>query len=180
MEVNKEEAHRCLSIAQKHRTSGNLPTSLKFAKKSVSLYETPEGNALVSIIVREIRVSATTSAGSSSDNHNGSASNGGPSTPTADAGSSARASGVEEHVTSAHQRPGHASSGTSTAGTSTSTGGGEKVKKREYTVKQLEVVKRVKSCQHHQYYEILAGKPGSCSRSFREVLGKLRALLERS
>lgn len=138
MEVNKEEALRCLSIAQKHRTGANLPSALKFAKKSVSLFSTPEGEAMVTIIEREITVS---------ENGSGSTSVSGTSTPQA------KASGVEEHVTSAHQRPGHKTASSSSANAEAS---GSGTKKREYTTKQIEVVKRVKSCQHHEYYQILA------------------------
>lgn len=141
MEVNKEEALRCLNIAQKHRNSSNLPSALKFAKKSVSLYATPEGQTMVSIIEREIE-----SGGSSSTS--GAATPNGPTGPST---STAKATGVEEHLTSAHSRPGHSTKPTSSATE-------EKGKKREYTAKQMEVVKRVKSCKHHEYYEILAGK----------------------
>jgi DnaJ family protein B protein 12 len=149
MEVNKEEALRCLSIAQRHRNGSNLPSALKFAKKSVSLYETPEGKAMVVIIEREIVTGGSSSSSSTSQ-------------PSAAGGGAngARASGVEEHMTSAKSRPGHAGS------TSAGTGGAapktapaeEKAKKREYTPKQMEVVKRVKACKHHEYYEILAGE----------------------
>lgn len=135
MEVNKEEAVRCLSIAQRHRSSSNLPSALKFARKSVSLFSTPEGEAMITIIEREVETG-------------GSASTSGSTTPNGT--SQAKASGVEEHVTSAHSRPGH--------GGGTASAGAEKPKKREYTVKQMEVVKRVKGCKHHEYYEILAGK----------------------
>jgi DnaJ family protein B protein 12 len=140
MEVNKEEALRCLSIAQKHRNASNLPSALKFAKKSISLYTTPEATAMITIIEREIETGGS-----------------GSSTPSPmPNGSGTRASGVEEHVTSAHSRPGH--------GTGTGTGSGKEKKveeekgkgKREYTAKQMEVVVRVKKCKHHEYYEILA------------------------
>ena len=141
MEVNKEEALRCLSIAQKHRNGSNLPSALKFAKKSVSLYETPEGKAMVVIVEREIAT-----GGSSSSSQPAGSSGTGP------AANGARATGVEEHVTSAKSRPGHAGSTASKAAASE-----EKSKKREYTPKQMDVVKRVKACKHHDYYEILAG-----------------------
>lgn len=141
MEVNKEEALRCLSIAQKHRNGANLTSALKFAKKSVSLYSTPEGNAMVTIVEREISVSSTNGSTAESS---------GTSTPQ----TKAKASGVEEHVTSAHQRPGHK---TATGGANAEASGSG-TKKREYTPKQMEVVKRVKSCQHHEYYKILAGE----------------------
>jgi len=43
MEVNKDEALRCLQISKKHLNEGNYEKALKFAKKSLSLYETPQG-----------------------------------------------------------------------------------------------------------------------------------------
>lgn len=99
---------------------------------------------MVTIVEREISTSS----------QNGSA----PSASTSASGTSTpaqgKASGVEEHVTSAHQRPGKSAS----AGNAEASGSG--TKKREYTPKQAEVVKRVKSCQHHEYYKILAGQCG--------------------
>ncbi|KAK9695366.1 Chaperone protein dnaJ [Basidiobolus ranarum] len=42
MEVNKDEASRCLDIAKKHWDGGNRTSALKFAKKSIALYPTAE------------------------------------------------------------------------------------------------------------------------------------------
>lgn len=42
MEVNKDEALRCLQISKNHYNEGNFEKALKFAKKSISLYETPQ------------------------------------------------------------------------------------------------------------------------------------------
>jgi len=151
MEVNKEEALRCLSIAQRHRSSSNLPSALKFARKSVSLFSTPEGDAMITIVEREIEIGGSGS-GSGSTTPNGT----GAGTGTG-AANEARASGVEEHVTSARPRPGHSGTASGSAGVNR-IGAGEKPKKREYTVKQMEVVKRVKGCKHHEYYEILSGE----------------------
>lgn len=146
MEVNKEEALRCLSIAQKHRNGSNLPSALKFAKKSVSLFSTPEAQAMVTIIERDIKTGSSGGA----QNGSASASASGTSTPQA------KSSGVEEHVTSAHQRPGHKTSTTNAEASGSGSGSGAGTKKREYTTKQIEVVKRVKSCKQHEYYQILA------------------------
>ena len=161
MEVNREEAVRCLSIAQRHRSASNLPSAWKFAKKSISLYATPEGNALLRIIEREI----STGGSSSSSEANGNGHD--VPFPPGYADSSAKASGVEEHMSSAHHRAaakgdsGSASAGPSkgaSAGPSKATSNGDAApKKREYTAKQMEVVVRVKKCKHHEYYEILAG-----------------------
>jgi len=96
---------------------------------------------MVTIVEREISTSSTNGSTAASS---------GDSTPQ----TKAKASGVEEHVTSAHQRPGHKTA--SSGANAEASGSGSK--KREYTAKQMEVVKRVKSCQHHEYYKILAGK----------------------
>ncbi|ORY02625.1 DnaJ-domain-containing protein [Basidiobolus meristosporus CBS 931.73] len=42
MEVNRDEALRCLEIAKKHFTGNNRASALKFAKKSIALYPTSE------------------------------------------------------------------------------------------------------------------------------------------
>ena len=60
----------------------------------------------------------------------------------------AKSSGVEEHVTSAHQRhPKKEAAGSSPAAEPRTEG-------KKYTTKQMEVVIRVKKCKHHEYYEI--------------------------
>ncbi|ORX92018.1 DnaJ-domain-containing protein [Basidiobolus meristosporus CBS 931.73] len=42
MEVNRDEALRCLEIAKKHFAGNNRASALKFAKKSIALYPTSE------------------------------------------------------------------------------------------------------------------------------------------
>lgn len=64
MEVNKEEAERCLAISRTHMDSGNLPSALKFAKKSVALYSTPAATAWLQKL--ESASETKSSAGSSS------------------------------------------------------------------------------------------------------------------
>ncbi|TXT08770.1 hypothetical protein VHUM_02898 [Vanrija humicola] len=164
MEVNKDEALRCLSIAQRHRGSSNLPAALKFARKSVSLYSTPEGEAMVVVIEREI---ATGGGASSSP----------PTTPTANgsSSSSARATGVEEHVTSAHRR--HPEKKDDGASSSKATAADAKGKKREYTVKQLEVVTRIKKCREYEYYEILAVERTCSENDVKRAYKKLALAL---
>lgn len=132
MEVNKEEALRCLGIAQRHRNSQNYSSALKFARKSVTMYSTPEGEKMVQIIEEEM--SSYTSSSS------------GPAESEKPAGgSTAKATGVEEHVTSARHRH-------------TEKKEEKKDEKRQYTTKQMEVVTRVKRCGHTAYYSILAGE----------------------
>ncbi|KAK1922417.1 endoplasmic reticulum protein [Papiliotrema laurentii] len=156
MEVNKEEALRCLHIAQKHRNGSNLPSALKFARKSVSLYSTPEGVAMVTVIEREIESGGSSSTAASTS----------PPTPNGGGnGSTAKATGVEEHITSARARPGHADKQP------------EPSKKREYTAKQMEVVKRVKACKHHEYYEILAVERKCTENDVKKAYKKLALAL---
>ncbi|KAI8340596.1 hypothetical protein BC941DRAFT_347566 [Chlamydoabsidia padenii] len=48
MEVNKDEALRCLTIAKKHLSNGNQSGALKFAKKSIDLYPTDQAKSFLS------------------------------------------------------------------------------------------------------------------------------------
>ncbi|KAI8582702.1 hypothetical protein K450DRAFT_184247 [Umbelopsis ramanniana AG] len=47
MEVNKEEALRCLAIAKNHYGTGNYPAAVKLTKKSISLYPTDDAKAFL-------------------------------------------------------------------------------------------------------------------------------------
>jgi DnaJ family protein B protein 12 len=47
MEVNKDEAIRCLDISLKHLDAGNIPSARKFCLKSISLFETPRARKLL-------------------------------------------------------------------------------------------------------------------------------------
>ena len=53
MESNKDEALKCLSIAQKHRNAGNYPSARRFCQKSVTLFSTAEAVKLREIIETE-------------------------------------------------------------------------------------------------------------------------------
>ena len=136
MEVNKEEALRCLGIAQRHRNSQNYTSALKFARKSVTMYSTPEGEKMVQIIEEEMSTYSSSSNGPADSEK---------SAAGAAGGSKAKATGVEEHVTSARHRH-------------TEKKEEKKEEKRQYTAKQMEVVTRVKRCGHTAYYSILAGE----------------------
>lgn len=142
MEGNKEEAARALNIAKTHRDAGKLSSAIKFARKSESLYSTPEAIALIRIIERDI--SAAPSTSSTSEVHE--------STTNGDA----KTSGAEAHPSASgmHHRHGN-------AGGNTTASGPEPAKKREYTPEQMKVVKRVKACKVTAYYEILSGEPAS-------------------
>lgn len=131
MESNKDEAIRCLAIAQKHRDAGNIPSARKFCQKSINLFSTPEASRLLDSLE---------SASGSSSTANASSANG-------------AASGAETHPSAAgaKHRSTASKSGNGTAGGS----GGEK---REFTPEQHAVVKRVRACKVTEYYEILSVK----------------------
>lgn len=138
MESNKDEALKCLAIAQKHRDSSNLSAARKFARKSISLFATPEAEKLLASIEASAANSGpsmSTSNGDAGQNPNGSA--------------QASSSATETHPSISGSK--HRSTG---AGGSGEKSGG----KREYSAEQHKVVKRVKACKVTDYYEILEVK----------------------
>ncbi|KDQ61725.1 hypothetical protein JAAARDRAFT_172114 [Jaapia argillacea MUCL 33604] len=156
MESNKDEALRCLAIAQRHRDAGNLPSARKFCQKSIALFDTPEAQKLLALID-----SASSSSSSSS-------SSAGPSSD------SAFTSSAEAHPSASgtkHRHPHPASSGSSTP--KAANGSAESEKKREYTPEQHAVVKRVRACKVTEYYEILAVKKdceeGEVKKAYRKL-----------
>ncbi|KAF8916345.1 hypothetical protein CPB85DRAFT_1290959 [Mucidula mucida] len=70
MESNKDEAIRCLAIAQKHRDAGNYPSARKFVQKSMALFDTPEANKLLASI-NAADTGSTSASSSSTDTPSG-------------------------------------------------------------------------------------------------------------
>lgn len=50
MEVNKDEALRCLDIARRHLLTGNFASARKFGQKSISLFPTSDARAFISLV----------------------------------------------------------------------------------------------------------------------------------
>lgn len=149
MEVNKDEAIRCLSISQKHIEAGNFPSARKFCLKSIALFETPEARKVLDQI---------DNLANSSSNMAGSA-----------------GSQTEEHTSAAGMKHRHAQPRTSGNANGTASGMGSE--KREYTAEQAAVVKRVKSCKATAYYEILLVKKdcdeAEIKKAYRKVSSKI-------
>lgn len=148
MESNKEEAEKAFKFAESI-SNRDVEKALRFARKSDALYPNEPAQKLIAKLEQEIATAGPSGGGS------------GTATPNATAGSSStKATGVEEHTTSAKQRPGHAkpAAASSSSSSAAAAAAAEKSKKREYTPKQLEVVKRVKACKQHAYYEILSSE----------------------
>ena len=152
MEGNKDEALRCLSIAQKHRNAGNYTSARKFIQKSLTLFATPEAEKLARIIESEASASTSTS------------------TSTEEA---TKATGTEKHPSAGgthHRHPnGNASTSRPAEGSSS-----DSEKKRDYTPDQLAVVKRVRACKVTEYYEILALKKDCEEAEVKKAYRKVR------
>jgi len=140
--ANRDEAIKCISIAQRHLNAGNYPSARRFAEKSISLYPTPEAKQLLEIIITREADPIPTSGGGS-----------------------ASASGAEAHPTqdsTHHRHSTRPQASTSKAAANGSAGGQEK--KREFTPEMAAVVKRIRKCKPTEYYEIL-GLTKSCEEN---------------
>lgn len=170
MDGNKDEALKCLSIAQRHRDSGNFSSARKFCLKSIALFSTPEAIKLLETI-EKLESSSNGKAESS-----GSSSNQGPS-------SSTFTSGTESHPSasgSKHRQTTSTASSSKVDGTASGNGG----EKREYTTENAAVVKRVRACAVTQYYEIL-GLSKDCAeadvkKAYRKVCAAIYLFLQRN
>lgn len=64
MEVNKDEALRCLDIARRHLQNANFASARKFGNKSISLYPTPDATQFLSTVDKVERTANATSSSS--------------------------------------------------------------------------------------------------------------------
>lgn len=138
MESNKDEAIKCLSIAQRYRDQGNYASARKFCQKSINLFSTPEALKMLE------RLADLENSGQANGNAN------------------AESTSTETHpsASGAHHR--HTNASASSSGSSKSaangTASGSGGEKRDFTPDQLALVKRVRSCKVTEYYEILSVK----------------------
>jgi len=149
MDGNKDEAVRCLAIAQKHFDASNLPSARKFCLKSIALFETPQATKLLASINK--------AAASSNGRENGGSSH------------STLNSQTEEHPSAAGMKHRHAQPKSTGSGTAGGMGG----EKREYTHEQESIVRRVRKCKVTEYYEILSVTKGceevEIKKAYRKV-----------
>jgi len=153
MEGNKDEALRCLSIAQKHRNARNYTSARKFIQKSLALFATPEAEKLAQIIESEVSASAFTEGAT-------------------------KATGAEKHPSAGGTHHRHPNGNASTSGSAEGSSSGSE-KKREYTPDQLAVVKRVRTCKVTEYYEILELKKDCEEAEVKKAYRKVRAFVFR-
>jgi DnaJ homolog subfamily B member 12 len=144
MEGNRDEALRCLAIAQRHKDAGNYPSARKFCQKSINLFSTPEA----------LKLLASINSGEKS----------------AEPSSSTFASAAETHPSASGAKHRH----TTSSATGNGTPGGIGGEKRDYTPEQRNVVKRVRACKVTEYYEILSVKKeceeAEVKKAYRKVI----------
>jgi len=157
MEGNRDEALRCLSIAQKHRNSGNYTSARKFIQKSLALFATPEAEKLAQIIESEASASTSTSTSESPEE-------------------ATKATGAEKHPPAGGTHHRHPNGNASTSGSAEGSSSASE-KKRDYTPDQLAVVKRVRACKVTEYYEILALKRDCEEAEVKKAYRKVRAFV---
>lgn len=150
MESNKDEALRCIAIAQKYKNGGDLSSARRFCEKSLALFPTPEASKLLESIIQMDE----SASGTSSDYVSGTTAESHPS-----------AQGLH-----------HRSTRKETSSNS-ETGSSSSAKNREYTTEQASIVKRVRSCKATDYYGMLSLKrdceEAEVKRAYRKVLTKL-------
>lgn len=147
--MNREEALRSLHIAQKHFDSENYPSSIRFCKKSISLFPTPQAQTLLD-------KAEQLSSGSSSSSSGSSAKASSSATETSTSSEGVRQRKAEQSSTA---QPANLSEKNGSSGS--------------WTPAQAAVVKRVKMCKVTSYYEILSLEK-SCSdadikKAYRKV-----------
>jgi hypothetical protein len=144
MEVNKDEAKRCLDIARQHLGSGNYTSARKFGNKSIALFPTPEATAFLARLDQE---EGSGSAKSSST-------------------SGARPSPSSTPSASSSARPASTASSRSTTTTD------HKPVERDYTPEQVAAVKKIRSCGG-DFYKVLGvnkdASDGEIKKAYRKV-----------
>lgn len=171
MEVNKDEALRCLDIARRHLLTGNYPSARKFGQKSISLFPTSDARAFISL------VDAKETAANNSSNVPSSTS----SSPDRSFSSSS----------SSFSTPRTSGTGTGTgAGTGTGTGAAptlnrskstpipdHKPVERDYTPEQAAAVKAVRS-SGGDFYKVLGVKKDATDIEIKKAYRKVSSLVQ--
>ncbi|GAA5912283.1 uncharacterized protein JCM6883_003306 [Sporobolomyces salmoneus] len=145
--MNREEALRSLHIAQKHFDSSNYPSSIRFAKKSISLFPTPQAQTLLD---KAEQLSASSS----------------------ECGSTASTStGVDPNTSSEGVRQRKAEQSSTAQPTNEKNGSASA--SASWTPAQAAVVKRVKACKVTSYYEILSLEKSCSDADIKKAYRKL-------
>jgi len=118
MESNKDEAHRCIEIAIQYEVRDELEKSLRFLKKSVSLFPTKNAQERIILIEKKIRAKLKSSSKDSFEQ--------------------------ESESNKKAESSFHDNNNNSKSNNTSNNSNNENV---EYTEEQLELVKRIKHCK---------------------------------
>ncbi|KAF9978356.1 hypothetical protein BGZ73_002739 [Actinomortierella ambigua] len=168
MEVNKDEALRCLDIARRHLASDNFASARKFGNKSISLFPTPEARAFLAKVDQLEASTSTSSANGSPSQESASPSSTSSSKPSA---SSSSSSGLHQRKTTTTT-----SSSSSTNANASASSSARKTEhkpvEREYTQEQAEAVKKVRACGG-DFYKVLGVKKDATDAEIKKAYRKL-------
>ncbi|KAK3835553.1 MAG: hypothetical protein J3R72DRAFT_477479 [Linnemannia gamsii] len=172
MEVNKDEAQRCLDIARRHLNSENYSSAKKFATKSLALFPTPEAKAFLAKVNLEESTSSSPASNASSSTF--SSSTDPSSTPSStksspNPGSASSSAGGASSFTSgsrASARP------ESVPPRPRSTPVDHKPAEREYTPEQVAAVKKIRS-SGGDFYKVLGINKDASETDIKKAYRKL-------
>ncbi|KAG0196100.1 hypothetical protein BGX28_000136 [Mortierella sp. GBA30] len=159
MEVNRDEAMRCLDIARRHLNSGNFASARKFGGKSLALFPTPDAKAFLAKVDQEDDASSSSpSSGPASTSPSTPSST--KSSPNPGSGSFASGSG------SSSARP------ESVPSRPRSTPVDHKPVEREYTPEQVAAVKKIRS-SGGDFYKVLGINKDASDSEIKKAYRKL-------
>ncbi|KAG0282403.1 hypothetical protein BGZ96_000524 [Linnemannia gamsii] len=161
MEVNKDEAQRCMDIARRHLSSGNYSSARKFAAKSIALFPTPEAKAFLTRVDSEKATSSSPASNASSSTFSASAE---PSSSTPSSTKSSPNPGSSGARTSARPE--------SVPPRPRSTPVDHKPAEREYTPEQVASVKKVRS-SGGDFYKVLGINKDASEVEIKKAYRKL-------
>ncbi|KAJ1676731.1 Chaperone protein dnaJ, partial [Spiromyces aspiralis] len=148
MEVNRDEAERCLQIAKQRLAQGNFAAALKFAKKSVSMYPTTDSKSFLA----KLEQSTETGAAGAAPRPNASAA-AGKSSPSPSAAPNPQDQGGLRNRGS----KGHSSSSSP----------------KPYTKEQLDAVNKIRACRN-DHYKVLSVERTASEADIKKAYKKVQ------
>ncbi|KAI1317263.1 hypothetical protein EDD11_008750 [Mortierella claussenii] len=157
MEVNRDEALRCLDIARRHLDSGNYASARKFGGKSIALFPTPEATAFLHKVDQEESAGSSSGASSTPSSTKSSPNPGSASASAAGGGSS---SSFSSRPNSVPPRP------------RSTPAPDHKPVEREYTPEQVAAVKKIRS-SGGDFYKVLGITKDATDSEIKKAYRKL-------
>ena len=96
MEINKDEAIRCLNIAKNHYGNGNYAAALRLTKKSINLYPTDPAKSFLEKAEQAAANEGSSKQSTSSNTTNGTSASSKPSTTSSSSSSSEKKYTVDQ------------------------------------------------------------------------------------